>query len=102
MRAGVPVVPIAIAGTEETMPTVARLPGGWPLTLNTLTFGAFGAGVQFPAPITARVLEPVRFDEPPGLERYPTYRVAEAADLIRHRIQAALDEMVPQRTAIGR
>ena len=34
MRAGVPVIPIAIVGSEETMPTLARLPGGWPVTLN--------------------------------------------------------------------
>ena len=39
MRAGVPVVPIAIVGSEETMPIVARLPGGWPVTLNALLFG---------------------------------------------------------------
>ena len=71
MRAGVPIVPIAIVGTEETMPIMVRLPGGWPVTLNSLMFGPFAAGVHFPATITARVLEPVELDEPPGLERYP-------------------------------
>ena len=101
MRAGVPVVPIAIVGSEETMPIVGRLPGGWPVTLNALVFGPYAAGVHFPAPITARVLEPVVFDEPPGLEQYPTYRVAEAAEMVRARIQAAVDEMVSARASGG-
>ena len=102
IRAGVPVVPIAIVGSEETMPTVARLPGNWPVTLNAVLFGPVAAGVHFPAAITARVLEPVVFDEPPGLEHYPTYRVADGAEMIRARIQAAIDEMVPSRTWRGR
>ena len=91
MRAGVPIVPIAIVGTEETMPIMVRLPGGWPVTLNSLMFGPLAAGVHFPVTITAHVLEPVELDEQPGLERYPAYRVAAVADMIRGRIQAALD-----------
>ena len=97
MRAGVPVIPIAIVGSEETMPTVARLPGGWPVTLNALMFGPYGSAVQLPSAITARVLEPVVFDEPPGLEQYPPDRVTDAAALIRARIQGAVDEMVAAR-----
>ena len=97
MRAGVPVIPVAIVGSEETMPTVARLPGGWPVTLNALLFGPYGSGLQLPSAITARALEPVVFDEPPGLEQYPTDRVADAAAQIRGRIQAAVDEMVAGR-----
>ena len=99
MRAGVPIVPIAIVGSEETMPLVVRLPGGWPVTLNALVFGPGGGGVHFPAEITARVLEPMAFDEPPGLEQYPTYRVADAAEIIRARIQAAVDEMTSSRAS---
>ncbi len=98
MRAGAPVIPIAIVGSEETMPTLARLPGGWPLTLNTLLFGPYGSAVQLPAPITARVLEPVVFDEPAGLEQYPTDRVDDATAMIRARIQDAVDEMVAARS----
>ena len=97
MRAGVPVIPLAIVGSEETMPTVARLPGGWPVTLNALMFGPYGSGLQLPSAITARALEPVVFDEPPGLEQYPTDRVTDAAAQIRGRIQDAVDEMVAGR-----
>ena len=97
MRAGVPVVPVAVVGSEETMPMLARLPGGLPLTLNGLLFGPYGSAVQLPSAITARVLEPVVFDEPPGMEQYPTDRVTEGAAEIRARIQAAVDEMVAAR-----
>jgi 1-acyl-sn-glycerol-3-phosphate acyltransferase len=97
MGAGVPVIPVAIVGAEETMPIVARLPGGVPLTLNALMFGPYGAGVQLPSAITARVLEPVTFDQPPGLERYPAEQVTDGAALIRARVQAAVDEMVAAR-----
>ena len=96
MRAGVPIVPIAIVGTEETMPIMVRLPGGWPVTLNSLMFGPLAAGVHFPATITARVLDPVELDEPPGLEQYPTYRVADVAEMVRDRIQATLDDVRPR------
>jgi hypothetical protein len=84
------------------MPTMLRLPGGVPVTLNLLAFGPLGAGVHFPVTITARVLEPVVFEEPPGLDQYPTYRVADAAEMIRTRIQVALDEMRSTRTRPGR
>jgi 1-acyl-sn-glycerol-3-phosphate acyltransferase len=98
MRAGVPVVPIAVVGSEETMPTVSRVPIGagqsWPITVNALLFGPIGTVVHFPVAITAHVLPPVVFDEPPGLEEYPTFRVADATEMIRSKIQTALDDIV--------
>ena len=101
MRSGVPVVPIAVVGTEEIMPTLFRLPPGgevgWPVTLNGVLFGPLGALALFPAKVRARVLEPVVFDQPPGLDRYPTSVVADAAEEIRDRMQAALADMVAVR-----
>jgi 1-acyl-sn-glycerol-3-phosphate acyltransferase/nitroimidazol reductase NimA-like FMN-containing flavoprotein (pyridoxamine 5'-phosphate oxidase superfamily) len=101
MRAGVPVVPLAVFGSEETMPTMFRLPGaseeGWPVTLNSLLFGPMGATFFFPAQITIRVLEPVVFDEPVGLDRYPANDVADATDLVRQRVQEALNQMLAAR-----
>jgi 1-acyl-sn-glycerol-3-phosphate acyltransferase len=99
MRAGVPVIPIAIVGSEETMPSVARLPGGWPLTMNALLLGPYGSGVYLPASITARVLEPVVFDEAPGLEQYPPDRVTATAEMIRARIQVEVNQMVAARSS---
>jgi 1-acyl-sn-glycerol-3-phosphate acyltransferase len=104
MRAGVPVVPIAVVGTEETMPTVVRVPAqgevGWPVTLNSVLFGPLGAFVHLPAKVRVRVLEPVVFDQPPGLDHYPTSTVADAAEDVRTRLQDALVDMVAARRSI--
>jgi 1-acyl-sn-glycerol-3-phosphate acyltransferase/nitroimidazol reductase NimA-like FMN-containing flavoprotein (pyridoxamine 5'-phosphate oxidase superfamily) len=98
MRAGAPIVPIVIVGTEETMPTLFRIPmgsePGLPVTLNSMLFGPLGAIVHFPASITIRVLESIDTDEPANLDSYPSYRVAHLADVVRARMQAELDEMV--------
>lgn len=103
MRAGVPIVPIAVVGTEEAMPTLFRLPVApgvqWPVTLNALLLGPAGAFVQFPVTIRARVLPPITLEQPPGLDRYPTFRVAEAAERVRATIQAAVDDLRDQRRA---
>jgi 1-acyl-sn-glycerol-3-phosphate acyltransferase len=57
MRSGVPVVPIAVIGAEESMPilykngALARLVGVpyAPVTANMLLFGPLGALLYFPA-----------------------------------------------------
>jgi 1-acyl-sn-glycerol-3-phosphate acyltransferase len=57
MRSGVPVVPIAVVGAEESMPTLFRVPHlasllgtpYVPITANMLAFGPFGIGTYFPA-----------------------------------------------------
>jgi len=106
MRAGVPIVPIALMGTEDTTPLLAtfRLAGqDVPVTLNSLLFGPLlGALAHFPAKIRARVLPPVTFDEPPGQERYSPSMVAERSEAIRDQLQAALDDMLRARQSIWR
>ncbi|MEZ5321898.1 MAG: NAD-dependent epimerase/dehydratase family protein [Microthrixaceae bacterium] len=62
MRSGVPVIPIAVIGAEEAMPTLARLPQALnpfglpyvPLTANMLAFGPLGLVTYFPAKIRMR------------------------------------------------
>ena len=87
MRSGVPVVPIAIAGTEESMPSPIRIPldreTGVPVPLGALLLGPLGSLVQFPVRMTATVLEPIVFDQPPGLDRYPPSDVATISELVR-------------------
>ena len=108
MRAGVPVVPIAVVGSEEAMPTLynpaalARLVGApyAPLTANMVAFGPLGLVAFFPAKFRLRVLEPVSFDVPPGRERYSTSRVMEAGEAIRLRIQEALQDMLATRKSV--
>ena len=107
MRTGVPIVPIAVVGTEEAMPTLWRLPvegsrTGLPVTLNTVLLGPMGAMVQLPTKVRARVLEPIHFDAPPDLEHYPAGDVADAGDMVRDRLQEALDELVASRRGVIR
>ena len=80
MRAGVPVVPIAVVGAEEAMPILFKVPAlgkvlglpYLPVTANHLLLGpVLGTVTYLPAKFRFRVLDPVTFDVPPGLERYP-------------------------------
>jgi 1-acyl-sn-glycerol-3-phosphate acyltransferase len=108
MRAGVPIIPIAVVGAEESMPivwkssTLARITGlpYVPLTANMLAFGPLGLGLYFPAKFKLQVLDPVTFDVPPGLERYPKSRIMDEAEAIRVRMQETLYDMLRDRRSI--
>lgn len=109
MRSGVPIVPLAVMGSEEAMPMVARLPRlarlmnlpYFPITANQLMLGPLlGAGVNFPAKFRIRVLPPIHFDVPPNQERYSRSRVMEEADRIRTQIQEALYDMLRTRRSV--
>ncbi|HYT40181.1 MAG TPA: lysophospholipid acyltransferase family protein [Acidimicrobiia bacterium] len=108
MRAGVPIVPIAVVGAEESMPILARsgtlaralrLPY-LPFTANMALLGPLGLLAYFPAKFKLRVLEPVRFDLPGGRERYPRSRIMEESEAIRTRIQEALYDMLSHRRSV--
>lgn len=108
MRAGVPVVPITVVGSEEAMPIVAASPrlaqrlgiAYLPLTANMLLLGPLGIFCHFPAKFKLRVLDPVVFDVAPDQERYPRSRVFEEAEVIRQRMQASLYEMLRVRRSV--
>lgn len=108
MRAGVPVVPIAVVGAEESMPIVwkssrlAKLVNipYFPVTANMLLFGPAGLVGYFPAKFTIRVLPPVHFDVEPDEERYSRSRVMEESERIRRQIQAALHDMLRTRRSV--
>lgn len=106
MRAGVPIVPIALMGTEDVTPVLATLQLGGqevPLTLNALLFGPLlGAILQFPAKIRARVLPPVRFDEEANLDHYSRSLVMDRAEDIRERMQSAMTQMRLRRKSVWR
>ncbi len=109
MRAGVPVIPIAVVGAEESMPIVfksARLAKAlnvpyFPITANALLMGPLGAVVYFPAKMKIRVLDPIRFDVAEGLERYSKSRIMDEAERIRGSLQDALHDMLRQRRSVG-
>jgi 1-acyl-sn-glycerol-3-phosphate acyltransferase len=108
MRAGVPVIPIAVTGSEEAMPTLFRIPAVskalglpyFPVTANMLTMGALGIVMPFPAKFKLKVLDPVSFDVLPSQERYPRSRVMEEAELIRSRLQETIYEMLRDRRSV--
>ncbi|MBS1836436.1 MAG: acyltransferase family protein [Actinobacteria bacterium] len=108
MRAGVPVVPIAVVGAEESMPIMVRVPyvssmlgiPYAPITANMLMFGPAGIALYLPAKFMLRVLDPVHFDVPPDQERYSRSRVMDESEAIRDRIQAALYDMLRQRRSV--
>jgi 1-acyl-sn-glycerol-3-phosphate acyltransferase len=108
MRAGVPVVPIAVMGAEEAMPIVfkskrlAKLMNipYFPITANMLMFGPAGLALYFPAKFRLRVLPPVHFDVPPNQERYSRSRVMEESERIRRLVQDALYDMLRARRSV--
>jgi len=105
MRSGVPVIPIAVVGAEESMPILFKsrrlaalmnIPY-FPITANTMLLGPAGLVTYLPAKFKIRVLPPVHFDVPSDQERYPRARVMEEADHIREQIQEALYDMLRAR-----
>lgn len=108
MRAGVPIIPLAVVGSEEAMPIVANLtpvakalglPYA-PITPQMLALGPLGLVAPLPAKFRLRVLDPIHFDVPPNQERYSRSKVMEAADDIRQRIQDELFEMIRARRSV--
>jgi 1-acyl-sn-glycerol-3-phosphate acyltransferase len=111
MRAGVPIVPLAIVGNEEAMPIVfkanrlAKLMNVpyFPVTVNQFVFGpVLGLIAPLPAKFRIRVLPPVTFDVATDQERYNRSTVMEHSDAIRASIQDALFDMLRKRRSIWR
>jgi 1-acyl-sn-glycerol-3-phosphate acyltransferase len=109
MRAGVPVVPVAVVGAEESMPILAQSGAAakvlglpyLPITANHLLLGPLLGTIGYlPAKFRLRVLEPVHFDVKPGLDRYSRSRVMDESEAIRTKIQEALYDMLRSRQSI--
>ena len=112
MRAGVPVVPIAVVGAEESMPTIANIAPlakalgvpYVPITANLLAFGPvlgpLGGLLHFPAKFKLRVLDPVHFDVPPDQPRYSRSKIMDHSEAIRQQIQEALYDMLRTRQSV--
>jgi 1-acyl-sn-glycerol-3-phosphate acyltransferase len=108
MRAGVPVIPIAVVGSEEAMPVLLRLPTlakalgvpYFPITANVLALGPLGVVAPFPAKFKLRVLDPVRFDVPADQDRYSKSRIMEESERIRSQLQEAVYDMLRDRRSV--
>jgi 1-acyl-sn-glycerol-3-phosphate acyltransferase len=108
MRAGVPIVPIAVVGSEEAMPILFRIPAlgrllrlpYFPVTANMLAMGPLGILVPFPSKLRLRVMDPVTFDVEPDLVRYSRSKVMEAAESIRADLQQSVYDLVSERRSV--
>jgi 1-acyl-sn-glycerol-3-phosphate acyltransferase len=108
MRAGVPIIPLAVMGSEETMPIVFKLPTlakllgvpYVPVTANMLALGPLGLLVPFPAKLRIRVLDPVHLDVLPDQPRYSRSRIMDTSEGIRNTIQDALHDMLRRRRSV--
>ena len=108
MRAGVPIVPIAVVGSEEAMPILFRIPAlgrllrlpYFPVTANMVAMGPLGILVPFPAKLKLRVMDPVTFDVPPDLGRYSRAKVMEAAEKIRADLQQTVYDLLSERRSV--
>ncbi len=108
MRAGVPVIPIAVIGSEEAMPVLLRVPTlakalgvpYFPVTANVLAMGPLGVVTPFPAKFKLRVLDPVRFDVPADQERYSKSRIMEESENVRTLLQEAVYDMLRDRRSV--
>lgn len=104
LQAGVPIIPVVLAGTEDTTPTLGTFRAFGqqvPISLNALVLGpVLGAVAHLPAKISVRVLPPVRSDEPPDRGHYPRSLLMDQAEAIRADMQTALDAMLLARESI--
>jgi len=108
MRAGVPVVPIAVVGAEESMPILFKLPQlakvlgvpYVPVTANMVALGPLGLMAYFPAKFKLRVLDPIRFDVRADQPRYSRSKVMDESENIREKIQEALYDMLRARRSV--
>jgi 1-acyl-sn-glycerol-3-phosphate acyltransferase len=108
MRAGVPIVPVAVVGAEEAMPIFAHV---WPLQRLTgliyfpinHAFPHFGlaAGLMYlPAKFKIRFLEPVSLDAYGAEDAEDLELVQSLAEKIRTRIQVEVDRLVAGRASV--
>jgi 1-acyl-sn-glycerol-3-phosphate acyltransferase len=108
MRAGVPIIAIAVVGSEEAMPILFRIPAlgrllrlpYFPVTANMLAMGPLGIVVPFPSKLRLRVMDPVTFDVEPDLGRYSRSKVMEAAESIRADLQQTVYHLLSERRSV--
>ena len=108
MRAGAPIVPVAVVGAEEAMPAFAQLGAlqkltgllYFPITPTFPHFGLLGFGGYLPAKFRIRFLEAIPTDdlgEEPWEDRA---LVQEIAEEVRARIQEELIDMLGKRRSV--
>jgi 1-acyl-sn-glycerol-3-phosphate acyltransferase len=108
LRAGVPVVPVAVVGAEEAMPIFAHVPLLQRLTgliyfpvNHAFPHLGLAAGLMYmPAKFKIRFLEPVHFDCYGPDDADDIELVQSLAEGIRERIQGEVDRLISERTSV--
>ena len=109
MRAGVPVIPIAVVGAEESMPIVFKIPSAakalglpyFPVTANMLLFGPLlGARRLLPGQVQAARARPGALRRPARPGALLASRVMDEAEDIRVALQETLYDMLSARKSI--
>jgi 1-acyl-sn-glycerol-3-phosphate acyltransferase len=108
LRAGVPIVPVAVVGAEEAMPIFAhvrplqRLTGLIYFPINhAFPWAGLAAGAMYlPAKFKIRFLEPVSLDEYGPEDAEDLTLVQSIAERIRGQIQREVDRLVAGRTSV--
>jgi len=108
MRAGAPIVPVAVVGAEEAAPIFAHIPAlkrltgliYFPVTPTFPHFGLLGIAAFLPAKFHIRFLPPVRTDDMGDAPWEDAGLVQRVADQVRETIQANVFEMVGARASV--
>jgi len=108
LRAGVPIVPIALIGAEEAMPIFAHVPllqrlTGliyFPINHAFPQFGPLAGMMYLPAKFKIRFLEPVSLDGYGPEDAEDLELVQTLAEEIRGRIQIEVDRLVASRRSV--
>jgi 1-acyl-sn-glycerol-3-phosphate acyltransferase len=108
IRAGVPIVPIAVVGAEEAMPIFAHVPllqrlTGliyFPINHAFPAFGLAAGALYLPAKFRIRFMEPVDLSGYGPDDAEDVSLVQTLAEEIRGRIQAELDAMLAARESV--
>ena len=108
MRAGVPIVPIAVVGAEEAMPIFAhvralqRLTGliYFPVNHAFPHFGLAAGLMYLPAKFKIRFLEPVDLSEHDPADAEDVALVQTVSERVRGQIQREVDDLVSSRKSV--
>jgi 1-acyl-sn-glycerol-3-phosphate acyltransferase len=108
LRAGVPIVPIAVVGAEEAMPIFAHVPAlerltgliYFPINHAFPHFGLAASLMYMPAKFKIRFLEPITLDGYGPEDAEDLELVQTLAEQIRGKIQTEVDRLVASRRSV--
>lgn len=106
VKAGVPIVPVSVVGSEEIYPMLSQVPAiarmfdlpYFPVTPTFPWLGALGF-IPLPSKWSIRIGDPIPTDQLSGHEEDPA-TVLRLTDQVRHTIQRTLHELLEERRSV--